>query len=562
MKLLCGTLIVILCVCAIGIGAAVAADNTAEPTIPISQWTVDKASCQPITLANVEGLAQLAQIGKGEPHTAVWSPDGTMVALAAGTGVHIFDGYTLEWLAVLQSGYAMNIAWSQDSTLLAVCASPGDDDELQVWDVGTKQKRYSITQNRYVDDIYIDQQNNTLLVLGQQQMGTNQYGAAQYKAFLDKYNLQTGKNLSSSVSFTAEDQNLMNMSLSSNGGIVLGVSTKTYYIWHAKGKLFYTGTIGYPMYALWASNATTSVVIDLMKPNSLQLIDLQAGKKTKDITLPQRVKNVTLSGDAKDAILYTSKGYMLFNLETQEVTDTVSYYKNFGGTVFLSPDRSRVFQIYGAEMRLVDLNAETQLAVQDGYEARAEQVEISADRLIASRGSSYGGDIKLYLWDLDTLASVKVVKTKYLSDDISDILLAPDETEFLTYNWGDALLSVWNASDGSKIRDIALEADLYSAGLSADGSAIAIGHGGYAGVLPYDGTGAETTFYVNSFVNSVSLNEDGSRIAACDGTYLVVCNAETEKELFYIGMKPSLYRSCAATARSWRRYIPVKTRIP
>ena len=535
MKLLSGTLIVILCVCAIGSGVASAADITADPTMLDSQWTVEKASCQPLTLKTVEGLVQLAQIGKGEPHTAAWSPDGTMVALATGTGVHLFDGYTLELLAVLQSGYTMKIAWSQDSTLLALCVAASAGDEIQLWDVAAKEKRYGITQKRYVDDLYIDQQNNVLLVLGQQQMGTGQFGVLQYKAFLDHYNLKTGKNLAQSVGFAAEDQNLMKMSLSYNGGIVFGVGVEECYIWHAKGKLFYSAPVGFSMFAFSESSADLSVILDLMRPNSLQLIDRMAGKRTASVTLTKRVKEIALNEDTQELLLFTAKGYLVYDMETQKITADVSYYKNFGGTVFLSPDQSRVFQMYGAELRLVDLNAETQLGMQNGYEPRAEQVAISGSRLIAAKGSSYSDDTRLLLWDLDTLASLAVIKGKDCSDDITDIFFAPDETEFLTYNWGDTLVSVWNASDGTKTRDIALEAALYSANLSADGSTIAMGHGGYAGVLPYAGTGTENTFSVDSYVNSISLNEAGSKIAACDGTYLVVWDAIAQKELFYIG---------------------------
>lgn len=534
MRLLKGSIALFLFICIVGFGFACAEQAEASSSAG-SGWIADPAACIPVTLDNVTALTQLVQIGKGEPHTAAWSPDGTMVALATGTGVHLFDGYTMELLAALQSGYTTKMAWSQDGTLLALCSSASAGDEIQVWDVTSMEKKYSITQKRSIEDLYIDQKNNSLVALGQQQSGNGQYNEPLYKAFLDVYNLKTGKKKDDSVAFVAEDKGLMNLSLSNNGGIVFGAGLKKCYIWHAKGKLFYSGSIVMPMNAFSVSDASISVILDLMKSNSIQIIDRKTGKKTSDVALPKRVKEMELNEETQELILYTSKGYVVYNLETQEITADVSFYKNFGGTVFLSPDRSRVFQIYGAELRLVDLTAETQLGVQIGYEARAEQVAVSNDRLAASKGSSYNNDTQLLLWDLNTLASIAVIKGKECSEDISDVFFTPDGSELITYDWGEANLNIWNAADGSRSRDISLDADIYSANLSADGSTIAIGHGGFAGYLPFTGTGSENTFYVESFVSSVSLSENGDKIAACDGTFLVVWDAVAQTELFYIG---------------------------
>ena len=520
--------------CIVSFGFACAEQSEASSNVD-SGWIADSALCTPVTLDNVTALTQLVQIGKGEPHTAAWSTDGTMVALATGTGVHLFDGYTMELLVVLQSGYTTKMAWSQDSTLLALCSSASAGDEIQVWDVTSEEKKYSITQKRTIEDLYIDQKNNSLLALGQQQTGSGQYNEPLYKAFLDSYNMKTGKKKDDSVAFVTEDKGLLNLSLSNNGGIVFGVGLKKCYIWHANGKLFYSGSIGIPMNAFSVSDANISIILDLMRPNNIQIIDRKTGKKTVNVTLPKRVNEMKLKEDAQELVLYTSKGYLVYNLETREITADVSFYKNFGGTVFLSPDMSRVFQIYGAELRLVDLNAETQLGVQSGYEARVVQVAVSHDRLVASKGSSYNSDTQLLLWDLESLASIAVLKGKECSEGISDIRFTPDGSEVMTYGWGEASLSIWNAVDGSRSRDIALDADIYSANLSADGSTIAVGHGGYAGYFPFADTGSENTFYVDSFVNSISLSKDGSKIAACDGTFLVVWDAISRTELFYVG---------------------------
>lgn len=533
MKLLNGILVSALCICVAGSGVA-SAGETAYTAPVVSAWTADHTACQPVTVGNVAALAQLAQIGKGEPDSAAWSPDGTVVALSTGTGVHLFDGYSMRLLGILQSGLTSAMAWSQDGALLALVTSVSAGDEIQVWDVAAREKKYAITQTRVIEDLYIDQKNNSLLALGQSQIGADKYGAPRYKAFLDTYNLKTGKKKADSVSFSDEGGSLMMMSLSNGGGYVFGAGLSKCYLWNAKGHLFYSAATAFPLNCVSESGATISVILDWARPNSLQIIDRKTKKKTASVSLPYNVGKMELDEEAQEVILYTLKGYLVYSLETQELVANEAYYKNFGGTLWLSRDRGRAFQISGSLIRLIDLNAETVLGEQNGYESQVSKVAVSADRLAASKGSSYNNDVRLLLWDFDTLQSIAAVKGKELSATIQEILFLPDETELLTYGWGEDTLKLWNAADGSKARDIATDGSVQSVSVSKDGSALAIGHAGYAGVLPLDGAGRESVFAMVSFVGSVSLSEDGGRAAACDGECLVVWDAVVQSDVLFV----------------------------
>ena len=58
----------------------------------------------------------------------LFSPNGELVALAAGTGLHLFDGYSLEMVDIIPSGYTSYAIWSADSSLLALCSTSGGND--------------------------------------------------------------------------------------------------------------------------------------------------------------------------------------------------------------------------------------------------------------------------------------------------------------------------------------------------------------------------------------------------------------------------------------------------
>lgn len=52
------------------------------------------------------------------PWYAAWSPDGSFIAFATGTGIHIFDSFTLKLWAAFGGG-AYDVSWSADGRLLA-----------------------------------------------------------------------------------------------------------------------------------------------------------------------------------------------------------------------------------------------------------------------------------------------------------------------------------------------------------------------------------------------------------------------------------------------------------
>ena len=536
MKLLSGMLAAVLCICSVGSGLAdtAAAEPGAGAVAVVSEWTADMAACQPITTDTVKGLIQLAQIGKGEPITAAWSPDGETIAVAAGTGVHLFDGHTLEPLGVFASGYTKAVAWSTDSSLLALSASGAVGDQIQLWDVAAGEMRFNIKQKRTISGLYIDQENKALVALGWQLAGRTSYNSPLYKAYLDTYSLKSGKKQKDSVSFESADKGLLNLSLSAKGTVVFGAGIKETYLWNGKGKLIYSAPISYPMSALSASSADSSVILDLMSLKKLQIIDHASKASAADIALPESAARMELNEDTQELLIYTKSGYALFNFATQEVTPVVPFGKTYAGSVRLSGDKTRLFQIDGATLRLYALADNSLLGEQTGYDDRAWQVAVSGNRLAASKGNAGRKNTRLVLWDLETLAPILETGAPEIGASLSELFFLPGETELLTCADQDTKLKVWNAADGSKNREIALDGQAYGAAISADGAVLAAGFSGPVDYMPMTDLGSVRSFYLNSPVYSLSVSADGSRIAGCDGSFLIVWDAASETEALFV----------------------------
>ena len=99
----------------------------AYPDIPFHQ------SLLPITAGNVTDIALLARLGEGVLVQAVWSPDGSILAMASSTGVYLYDASSKKEIRFIQApDYVTFVAFSPDGTLLAGALG---DSSVQLWKV-------------------------------------------------------------------------------------------------------------------------------------------------------------------------------------------------------------------------------------------------------------------------------------------------------------------------------------------------------------------------------------------------------------------------------------------
>jgi WD40 repeat protein len=96
---------------------------------------------EPIHLENASHLNPIAQVRSGWITQVIWSPDGTTLAIAGGTGVHLYAGsfgaeptHRLEAHEGPVKGLAFGLGYGahdQDRLLLATC---GADTTIRLWD--------------------------------------------------------------------------------------------------------------------------------------------------------------------------------------------------------------------------------------------------------------------------------------------------------------------------------------------------------------------------------------------------------------------------------------------
>ncbi len=124
--------------------------NTPTPTVEMSPEASQTASQSPspveptgtpvtlstrITAANAGSVQELLRLGRGTIEAAALSPNESILAVAGGLGIWLYDPATLEEIALLEGDYAYGVAWSSNSNLLAA----REANRVLVWDVKTKQ---------------------------------------------------------------------------------------------------------------------------------------------------------------------------------------------------------------------------------------------------------------------------------------------------------------------------------------------------------------------------------------------------------------------------------------
>lgn len=86
---------------------------------------------EPITVDNAHLIEPLATYGKGTIWDFDLSPDGSLLAIGASTGVYFYDAQSLEEIRHVKSGLAPDVAFSADGTLLAATITSYDADDTE-----------------------------------------------------------------------------------------------------------------------------------------------------------------------------------------------------------------------------------------------------------------------------------------------------------------------------------------------------------------------------------------------------------------------------------------------
>lgn len=114
---------------------------------PISQAQEDMSI---ITPENIAQLTELQVIGRGVIYNAIYSPDGTLIAVAGSRGIWLYDAQNLDAEPRLLNGHdgpVTTIAFSPDGRLLASGSTDEFviDPDIHLWDVATGEMVATLT---------------------------------------------------------------------------------------------------------------------------------------------------------------------------------------------------------------------------------------------------------------------------------------------------------------------------------------------------------------------------------------------------------------------------------
>ncbi len=498
--------------------------------VPAEETAAGQSLPQVLGMDNVAGLTLLHQIGKGEPHEILWSPDGKTVALATGDGVHLYDGHSLQPLGILTSGYSLYPSFSADSSLLAVCSS-GNNQSIQLWDVKEQRLIREIKQDRRLSALHIDQQKGELLALGQKNIGYDKYGIPLYKGYLDTYALKTGKR-KSSAAFQSSNKQLMGLSLCPGGRTIFITGLKDYAFLDYKGKLLHQGTLTYPMGAIGVANTRTAAFFDRMKPGVIRLIDLKTGRETGKINFKGQVGEMALDDTGETLRFQTSKGWQTHNLATGELTVQVMNGGYTDMSARLSPQKDRLATMKGDRLLLVGLAGGAILGEQGGFLPRAWQAAVSGNTLAAIKGMLHENSLAVHFWTLSegNAAAGRVLPLTGQAV-MPDLAFSPDGSRLALLPANESTVSFLSMPGGAKDGEIQFHGMLHGACMSADFSTLMAGFGGPVEVWQANGSAPLMEAHMSSFVSTVSLSADGSIAAACDGDMASVWDVSGQERL-------------------------------
>ena len=118
---------------------AIGAENPTETVAATIAPAITAAvSRRQITAGNANEMITVAQIGRGTIEEIVWQPAGSLLAVAGGDGVWLYEGEKLTPLVHLD-GHERSVrtaAWSPDGSLIATAS---DEGTILVWDIATQQ---------------------------------------------------------------------------------------------------------------------------------------------------------------------------------------------------------------------------------------------------------------------------------------------------------------------------------------------------------------------------------------------------------------------------------------
>ena len=515
-----------------------------------------------------------ARIGKGKVNNLAYSPDSTILAVASSIGTWLYDSKSGNELALLtKDGEGVNsIGFSPDGkTLAAACGNK----LVRLWNVETRKLMHTFMGHRRdIIGVNFRPDGTTLACWGDYGLHIWDIEKRVYKGdwnihlerqsditfHKDRISVVNGNyktirfgDLNTKKQKEINDahkESITCVSFSPDGTMIAsGSRDKTVRLWNAATETLHKTLKGHkkPILRLTFSH-DGSHIASVSEDKTIRVWNVATGRRKHTFkTNSKYLHRISFSPNGETLASASRNGIIhQWDINTGKHKNTiVGHGGGFASkNIVFSKDKITAATTYGSNnIILYDLNTQEVQTILTGHKKQVYSLSFSPDGKTLASG---GLDKTIRIWTVDTGEHKKTLRGH--SDQVSHIMFKDDET-LISYGQ-DEMVRLWDIKKGRQ--KYSFEVGVYGRDIrfSPDGNFALLRN--HETDQPYSlylwdlETGSHTTLtkqvkYTTQFLVNTPISSDGSMLAYCTDSEIVVWDVTTSKQKKIIPEKPSLF---------------------
>ena len=523
-----------------------------------------------------------ARIGKGTVKDLAYSPDSTILAVASSTGTWLYDTNSGNELALLTKNRegTDSIGFSPDGKTLATACG---NRFVRVWNVETRRLMHTffgLMRDRKIIGVHFSSDGNTLVGWNDNGM---RFWDIEKSVFKQDMNIHLERQ--SDITFRSNGISIVNgyyktiryldfntdtqeekineheiddahkesitcVSVSPDGKMIAsGSRDKTVRLWYAETETLHKTLKGNrkPILSLTFSHDGSSIA-STSEDKTVRVWNVDTGRcKHTFKTNSEHLHRVVFSPNGKTLASSSFDGIIhQWDLKRGKHKNTiVGHGHGFASkNIVFSNDKITAATTYGDNhIILYDVNTQEMQAVLAGHKKRVNCLSFSSDGKILASGSQ---DKTIRLWDATTGEHKKTLRGH--SEQVYHVVFKDDET-LVSYG-NDEMVRLWDVKKGRQKNNFKVGVLSQDIGFSPDGNVALLRN--YKKDQPYSyklwdlDTGSYTTLpkqvkFTMHYLVNIPISSDGSMLAYCTESEIVVWDVTTRKQKKIIPVKPSMF---------------------
>lgn len=520
-----------------------------------------------------------ARIGKGTVNDLAYSPDNTILAVASSTGTWFYDSNSGNELALLTKNRegTISVVFSPDGKILAtVCG----DKLVRLWNVESRELMHTFMLHWRVNIIFNFSIGVNFSPDGKTLICWNNHGMHFWDIEKSVYKMDLNVNLDRQSDFTfhadrtlvvngshktirygdsetemkkeindAHKESITCVSFSPDGTMIAsGSRDKTVRLWNAATETLHRTLKGHkkPILSLTFSR-DGSHIASISEDKTIRVWHVATGRRKHTFkTNSKELQRISFSPDGETLASASLDGIIhQWDLNIGKHKNTIVGHGVFASkNIVFSKDKIIGATIYGkSNIILYDLNTQEVLTILTGHKKQVKSLSFSPDGKALASG---GLDKTIWIWTVDTGEHEKTLRGH--SDQVSHILFKDNET-LISYG-DDKMVRLWDIKKGRQENSLKLGVYSQDIGFSPDGNfALSQNYKKdqlFSFYLWDLETGSYTTLskqvkYGIPFPAYIPISSDGSMLAYCTDSEIVVWDVTTSKQKKIIPEKPGWF---------------------